>query len=109
MRYNDLGWVSDWYVREDTLRQACVELVNFLCRQPISLCWGDGTHSSTARRKSLTSLKADVVSKTAPVSAKKLLVYFCRGVLAAIGSLSVSRRERSTREPTRIRRSSARP
>jgi hypothetical protein len=47
MSYKDLVWVADWYVREDTLRQAIVELVNFLTRLPLSLCWGDGTTSSS--------------------------------------------------------------
>jgi len=47
MSYRDLAWVADWYVREDTLRQAIVDLVNFLTRLPISRCWGDGTTSSS--------------------------------------------------------------
>jgi len=34
-------------LREDTLRQAIVDLVNFLTRLPLSQCWGDGTTSSS--------------------------------------------------------------
>ena len=43
MSYDDLAWVADWYVRDDTLRQAIVELVNFRTRQPVSRHWWDGT------------------------------------------------------------------
>ena len=47
MSYEELVWVADWYIREDTLRQAIVELVNFLTRMPVSRHWGDGTTSSS--------------------------------------------------------------
>jgi TnpA family transposase len=47
MSYEELAWVADWYIREDTLRQAIVELVNFLTALPVSRHWGDGTTSSS--------------------------------------------------------------
>ncbi len=45
--YRELAWVADWYVREDTLRKAIMELINFLIQLPITQCWGDGTTSSS--------------------------------------------------------------
>ncbi len=47
MSYDELAWVADWYVREDTVRKAIVELVNFMGQQPVSRTWGDGTTSSS--------------------------------------------------------------
>lgn len=47
MSYEELAWVADWYLREDTLRQAIVALVNFLTHQPMARHWGDGTTSSS--------------------------------------------------------------
>jgi TnpA family transposase len=47
MSYRELAWVADWYIREDTLRKAIVELINFLIHLPITQCWGDGTTSSS--------------------------------------------------------------
>ena len=47
MSYADLAGVYDRYIREDTLRQALVAVVNFYHRLPITRYWGEGTASSS--------------------------------------------------------------
>jgi len=47
MTYADLAGVYDRYIREDTLRQALVAVVNFYHRLPITRSWGEGTASSS--------------------------------------------------------------
>jgi hypothetical protein len=47
MSYADLAGVYDRYIREDTLRQALVTVVNFYHRLPITRYWGQGTASSS--------------------------------------------------------------
>jgi len=42
-----LIWLSNWYLREETLRNATGELVNFHYHQPLSQHWGGGTLSSS--------------------------------------------------------------
>jgi len=42
-----LFWLSNWYIREETLRAATDELVNFHYHQPLSYHWGGGTLSSS--------------------------------------------------------------
>jgi TnpA family transposase len=47
MSYADLAGVYDRYVREETLRQALVAVVNFYHRLPVTRSWGEGTASSS--------------------------------------------------------------
>ena len=42
-----LGWLHDWFVRDDTYSDALAELTNFQTRQPFAALWGDGTTSSS--------------------------------------------------------------
>lgn len=43
--YRQLAYVADWYIREETLRRANIELINFHHKHPLSYLWGDGTVS----------------------------------------------------------------
>ena len=45
--YRDLAGIYDRYIREDTLRQAIVAVVNFYHQLPVTRYWGDGTASSS--------------------------------------------------------------
>jgi TnpA family transposase len=47
MSYRDLFGVYEKHIREETLRQAIVAVVNFYHRLPITRHWGDGTSSSS--------------------------------------------------------------
>lgn len=47
LSYDRLAWYNNWYVREETLRKATDELVNFHYQQPLSDYWGSGTLSSS--------------------------------------------------------------
>ncbi len=44
---DELAWCANWYVREETLRPAMVQLVNYQHHQPLAQAWGDGTLSSS--------------------------------------------------------------
>ena len=45
--YDRLAWASTWHLREETLKAAVTELVNFHDRQPLAALWGGGTLSSS--------------------------------------------------------------
>ena len=45
--YRKLAWHTTWYLREETLKSAFSELVNFHNRQNLSKVWGGGTLSSS--------------------------------------------------------------
>ena len=45
--YDELAWVSDWFVREDTLQMALRSMVEAMVTVPITKRWGDGTTSSS--------------------------------------------------------------
>ncbi|MFQ6116107.1 MAG: Tn3 family transposase [bacterium] len=45
--YRQLFHVSQWYLRDDTLRKAMAEIINFQHRLPLASVWGDGTRSSS--------------------------------------------------------------
>jgi TnpA family transposase len=45
--YRELAWTLDWFVREETLRAALVELDNAVLRHPFSRSWSTGTRSSS--------------------------------------------------------------
>jgi TnpA family transposase len=45
--YEQLAWVADWYIREETYSKAQAELVDFHHAHPFSIYFGDGTTSSS--------------------------------------------------------------
>jgi TnpA family transposase len=45
--YQQLAWCNTWYLREETLKAASTQLVNFHYHQPLSRHWGGGTLSSS--------------------------------------------------------------
>lgn len=45
--FDQLAWVSDWYIRDDTYSKALAELVDFHHKHPFAANWGDGTTSSS--------------------------------------------------------------
>lgn len=45
--YRQLFHVSQWYLRDDTLRKAMAEIINFQHRLPLASVWGDGTKSTS--------------------------------------------------------------
>lgn len=47
LTYRKLAWYSTWYLREDTLKSAFSELVNFHYHLPLAQFWGGGTLSSS--------------------------------------------------------------
>lgn len=55
LSYDRLAWYNNWYVREETLRKATDELVNFHYHQPLSRYWGGGTLSSSDGQRFPTS------------------------------------------------------
>lgn len=47
LTYRKMAWYSTWYLREETLKSAFSELVNFHSRLPLATLWGGGTLSSS--------------------------------------------------------------
>ena len=47
LTYRQLAWTTTWYLREETLRAANTQLVNFHYHQPLARGWGGGTLSSS--------------------------------------------------------------
>jgi len=45
--YDQLAWCTHWYIREETLRSAVNDIVNFQYRLPLSQSWGEGILSSS--------------------------------------------------------------
>jgi TnpA family transposase len=45
--YRQLAWIADWYVRDETCRQALASIINAQHRHPFAAQWGDGTTSSS--------------------------------------------------------------
>lgn len=45
--YDQLAWVSDWYIRDETYSKARDEIVDFHHQHPFSSYFGDGTTSSS--------------------------------------------------------------
>lgn len=45
--YRKLAWHTTWYLREETIKNAFSELVNYQNRQPLAQIWGGGTLSSS--------------------------------------------------------------
>jgi hypothetical protein len=65
MSYEELSWVADWYVREDTVRQANVELVNFFDTAAYVSALG-GRHHIQFRRAALRRAGACPLRKDEP-------------------------------------------
>jgi hypothetical protein len=42
-----LAWCTTWFLREETLKAACTDLVNYHHRLPLSQAWGSGVFSSS--------------------------------------------------------------
>lgn len=47
LTYRKMAWYTTWYLREETLKTAFSELVNFQKRLPLAALWGGGTLSSS--------------------------------------------------------------
>lgn len=43
----EIAAAADWYIREETLQPALMELDNFVLKQPMARAWGDGSTSSS--------------------------------------------------------------
>lgn len=57
LTYRKMAWFSTWYLREETLKSAFSELVNFHSRLPLSAFWGGGTLSSSDGQRFPVSVK----------------------------------------------------
>ncbi len=42
-----IAWCANWYVRDETIKEAVTTIVNYQYHQPFSRHWGDGTLSSS--------------------------------------------------------------
>lgn len=47
LKYNRLSYLSNWHIREETLKMAIDKTVNHYYHIPLSRFWGDGTFSSS--------------------------------------------------------------
>jgi TnpA family transposase len=57
LTYRKMAWFSTWYLREETLKAAFSELVNFHSRLPLAALWGGGTLSSSDGQRFPVSVK----------------------------------------------------
>lgn len=57
LTYRKMAWFSTWYLREETLKSAFSELVNFHSRLPLAALWGGGTLSSSDGQRFPVSVK----------------------------------------------------
>lgn len=55
--YRQLAWTTTWYLREETLREANTQLVNYHYHLPLSHSWGGGTLSSSDGQRFPVSVK----------------------------------------------------
>ena len=53
-----LAWCSTWYLREETLKAAVAQIVNYQHRQPLAQFWGGGTLSSSDGQRFPVAVKA---------------------------------------------------
>jgi hypothetical protein len=63
---HQLGWVTEWYLRADTLAAANTRIVNYHHAQPLARRWVDGTFSSSDGKRypvGVRSLEAQAVSR----------------------------------------------
>lgn len=52
LSYEKLAWTNNWYIREETLKEAVNTLVNFQYQHPLAKHWGGGTLSSSDGQRS---------------------------------------------------------
>jgi TnpA family transposase len=45
--FSELSWITNWYLRDETLKEATTSLVNYQHTLPLARHWGDGTFSSS--------------------------------------------------------------
>ena len=57
LTYRKMAWHSTWHLREETLKSAFSELVNFHFRLPLAALWGGGTLSSSDGQRFPVSVK----------------------------------------------------
>ena len=57
LTYRKMAWHATWYLREETLKSAFSELVNFHSRLPLAALWGGGTLSSSDGQRFPVSVK----------------------------------------------------
>ena len=57
LTYRKMAWHATWYLREETLKSAFSELVNFHSRLPLTTQWGGGTLSSSDGQRFPVSVK----------------------------------------------------
>ena len=57
LSYDRLVWFTNWYLREDTLKEANTAIVNFQYHQWLSHFWGGGTLSSSDGQRFPVALK----------------------------------------------------
>jgi TnpA family transposase len=58
LTYRKMAWYSTWYLREETLKSAFSELVNYHSRLPLAAIWGGGTLSSSDGQRFPVAVKA---------------------------------------------------
>ena len=68
---DQLGWINDWYLRDETLKAAVNSLVNYHHQLPAASRWGSGTLSSSDGQRFPVSVQA--------ANATALPKYFSRG------------------------------
>lgn len=52
----ELRWLTNWHIREETLRSAVTQLVNFQHGQPLAKHWGSGGFSSSDGQRFVVSV-----------------------------------------------------
>lgn len=58
LTYARLAWVTQWYVREETLAAAATAIVNFQHGLPLAKSWGGGTMSSSDGQRFPVAVKS---------------------------------------------------
>ncbi|MBF0364914.1 MAG: transposase [Oligoflexia bacterium] len=58
-----LIWATEWYLRHDTLKSACAEIINYHHKHPLSSYWGTGIFSSSDGQRLSTSVKSRIATK----------------------------------------------
>jgi TnpA family transposase len=46
LNFHEISFVTDWYLTEDTLKAACIDIINFAFRLPVSKVYGRGATCS---------------------------------------------------------------
>jgi TnpA family transposase len=58
LSYRKLAWATNWYLREETLKDAVAAVVNLHHKLPLSAAWGGGTLSSSDGQRFPVDVKA---------------------------------------------------